>query len=154
MTQRNQAVEEAQVVQTAMNMLGSSGQAASLSAQEESFEVSAKKPLVGEDFAERRLGYVSGVLMKADEARFARALWRASRGNTFTNFGPIDTPVRDPKTNQVMEKSVFVVYFQGDGGSMHSKIMKVCQAFGVNLYQWPSSPEQASQRYAVLTQTL
>mmetsp|Transcript_66010 Transcript_66010/g.148341 ORF Transcript_66010/g.148341 Transcript_66010/m.148341 type:complete len:811 (+) Transcript_66010:104-2536(+) len=155
-TQRNQAVEELQVVQTAMRMLGASTgvSAPASSAQDESFEVSARKPLVGEDFGERKLGYVSGVLMKADEARFARALWRASRGNTFTNFGSIDTPVRDPKTNQVVEKSVFVVYFQGEGGAMQSKVMKVCQAFGVNLYQWPSSAEQATQRSSMLTVTL
>ena len=30
-----------------------------------------------------RLGYLAGVVPKVDEARFARALWRAARGNTF-----------------------------------------------------------------------
>ena len=34
-----------------------------------------------------RLGYLAGVVPKVDEARFARALWRAARGNTFASLG-------------------------------------------------------------------
>ena len=33
------------------------------------------------------------VITKADESRFARALWRASRGNVFTQFTPIHEKV-------------------------------------------------------------
>merc|ERR1719401_2542529 len=98
----------------------------------------------------RRLGYVAGVVPQADENRFARALWRASRGNTFTQLSPIKEKVVDPKTGQVLEKSVFVIYFQGAVGSMKDKVIKVCTAFGVNLYGWPSSPEQARARDAFL----
>merc|ERR1719401_239848 len=102
----------------------------------------------------RRLGYVAGVVPQADEMRFARALWRASRGNTFTQFSPITEKVVDPKTGQVVEKSVFVIYFQGAVGSMKDKIVKVCTAFGVNMYSWPSSSEQARSRQAALHKQL
>ena len=45
-----------------------------------------------------RLGYLAGVVARADEARFARALWRAARGNAFSQFTPIGQSVKDPKT--------------------------------------------------------
>uniref|UniRef100_A0A7S2K1C8 V-type proton ATPase subunit a n=1 Tax=Zooxanthella nutricula TaxID=1333877 RepID=A0A7S2K1C8_9DINO len=39
-------------------------------------------------------------------------------------------------------------------GSMREKIIKVCTAFGVNMYPWPASPEQAKQKDAVLRKSL
>jgi len=146
MTERNQAVEEAEVVAAALKILGSSG--ASVGSD-------MTAPLVKDDaLADRRLGYIAGVVPKADETRFARALWRASRGNTFTQFSPIQERVIDPKTGSAVDKSVFVIYFQGMVGSMREKIIKVCTAFGVNMYPWPASPEQAKQKDAVLRKSL
>eukprot|EP00441_Pelagodinium_beii_P047067 CAMPEP_0197621620 /NCGR_PEP_ID=MMETSP1338-20131121/2150_1 /TAXON_ID=43686 ORGANISM="Pelagodinium beii, Strain RCC1491" /NCGR_SAMPLE_ID=MMETSP1338 /ASSEMBLY_ACC=CAM_ASM_000754 /LENGTH=800 /DNA_ID=CAMNT_0043191135 /DNA_START=93 /DNA_END=2495 /DNA_ORIENTATION=- len=143
--ERNQAVEEAEVMALAKAILTGSG--ADVQVDEESFEASAKKPLVaGDELAAGRLGYLAGVVTKADEQRFARALWRASRGNTFTQFEPIKDPVTDPKTGAEVVKSVFVVYFQGASGSMQQKVLKVCQGFGVNMYSWPSSTGAASSR--------
>ena len=42
-----------------------------------------------------RLGYLAGVVPKVDEARFARALWRAARGNTFAWHGGTGCGVGD-----------------------------------------------------------
>jgi hypothetical protein len=42
-----------------------------------------------------RLGYLAGVVPKVDEARFARALWRAARGNTFAWHGGTGCAVGD-----------------------------------------------------------
>ena len=42
-----------------------------------------------------RLGYLAGVVLKVDEARFARALWRAARGNTFAWHGGTGCGVGD-----------------------------------------------------------
>jgi len=143
---RNAAVEESEVISVALKILGSGSGAGGND---------LTRPILGEDaLAERRLGYVAGVVPKSDEMRFARALWRASRGNTFTQFSPIQDRVVDPKTGSVVEKSVFVVYFQGAVGSMKDRIIKVCSAFGVNQYAWPASPEAARQRDTVLRQQL
>lgn len=149
--ERNQAVEEAEVVAVAKGMLGSGG-TPDFMVDDESFEASAKKPLVESEggAGTGRLGYLAGVVPKVDEARFARALWRAARGNTFAQFTPISQTVKDPKTGVEVQKSVFVVYFQGAGGPMQQKVMKVCQAFGVNMYNWPVSADQAGVKLVQL----
>ncbi|CAE7329849.1 ATP6V0A4 [Symbiodinium pilosum] len=151
--ERNQAVEEAEVVAVAREMLTGSRPSPDYLTEEESFDTSAKKPLLGGEeggAGTGRLGYLAGVVPKTDEARFARALWRAARGNTFTQFTPISQSVKDPKTGQDVQKSVFVVYFQGAGGPMQQKVLKVCSAFGVNMYNWPASAELAKTRHAHL----
>eukprot|EP00913_Durusdinium_trenchii_P009090 g8546.t1 len=141
-----QAVEEAEVVAVAKGMLAGSMGGPHLDVDDESFEASAKKPLVEAEGGGGRLGYLAGVVPKVDEQRFTRALWRAARGNTFAQFTPISETVKDPKTGQEVQKSVFVVYFQGAGGPMQQKVMKVC----VNMYNWPVSSEQAASRHAQL----
>jgi len=151
--ERNQTVEEKEVVAAALQILAGGGAAPSVSTGDESFETSAKKPMLQED-ALARLGYLAGVVPKADEARFARALWRASRGNVFTQFTPIHEKVNDPKSGLAVDKSVFVIYFQGASGAMQVKIQKVCSAFGVNMYNWPADRESASRRLTALKQTL
>jgi len=153
-TEKNQANEETQVVEAALKILLGGGPAPVVTAEVEDFEASAKKPVLGEELGGGRLGYVAGVVPKADELRFARALWRASRGNTFTQFSEIAEPVKDPKTGNVVEKSVFVIYFQGASGPMNQKVIKVCSAFGVNMYQWPADAETAARRLSGLKTTL
>jgi len=56
-----------------------------------------------------------------------------------------------------VQKSVFVVYFQGSGGftaPMHHKITKVCNAIGVNIYGWPTDEPTAEKSKAALSQLL
>jgi len=98
---------------------------------------------------------VAGVIPQADQDRFSRTLFRATRGNTFTHFQQIFEPMKDPKTGREVQKSVFVIYFQDTGrgsptSAMSEKIMKICSSFGVNTYRWPQSPEHAKDREASL----
>jgi len=141
--EKNQAIEEQEVIRVAMKVLGSKNASQGLEA-----------PLLGDDSLNRSLGYLAGVVTKADEQRFVRALWRASRGNTFVELCPIGKPVVDPKTNQAVEKSVFVVYFQGSGSALREKVVKVCQGFGVNMYAWPSSSDGALKNFLLLQKQL
>eukprot|EP00913_Durusdinium_trenchii_P015696 g14751.t1 len=55
---------------------------------------------------------IAGVIHQEEQDRFARMLFRATRGNTFTHFQQIFEPMRDPKTGRQVHKSVFVIYFQ------------------------------------------
>merc|ERR1719408_189323 len=91
---------------------------------------------------------IAGVLPQAEQDRFARALFRATRGNTFTHFQQIFEPMQDPKTGHPVHKSVFVIYFQDHARSatsaMNEKIQKICAAFGVNTYRWPTTRESAA----------
>jgi len=131
--ERNKSVEEQQVVRAAIKMMG--GGVSSPGGLE--------KPLLGDE--DRKLGYLTGVVPQSDEVRFVRALWRASRGNAYTQLTPIQQSVFDPKTGQKVEKSVFVIFFQGAVGAMKDKVVKICQAFQVNMYTWPSSVNAAQR---------
>jgi len=144
-SEKNQAAEELEVVIAAKKVMGSETTAAPADA-------GLRQPMLDEN---ARLGYVAGVVSKTDEGRFTRMLWRASRGNTFVKLSSIDHKVTCPKTGQVLDKSVFVVYFQaGAKGSMKDRVMKVCHGFGVNIYPWPSSVEHASRQQVQLGQQL
>jgi len=157
-SQRSQATEELRVVEAALASLQGTDVAVKPAAVEsESFEVSARQPLVASEVIERRLSNLSGVVLKSDQARLARSLFRASRGNCFTDFIPINDKLIDPKTGQEVEKAAFFVYFQGTPGetsAMQAKLLKVCFAFNTNMYTWPASYEEAAQRENALKLTL
>ena len=84
---------------------------------------------------------IAGTIFEEDQQRFARFLFRMTRGNTFTNFTKIEEPIVDPKTGKEVSKSVFVIFFQDVKGVqesvMRARILKACVQFGVNTYDWP-----------------
>jgi len=97
----------------------------------------------------------AGVIGQQDQERFSRALFRMSRGNTFTSFHPIAEPIMDVTTGKPTRKSVFVVYFQGRSTSvMAEKVRNICTAFGGNLYPWQSTIAAAEQRFRELNEQL
>jgi len=165
--QRNAAIEEKYVMQTAtmtMSMGGARGQARGAGADDDSFDFQASRSLLEEEGApgrsvEMMFSNIAGVLPQAEQERFARTLFRATRGNTFTHFQQIPDPLNDPKTGKEVFKSVFVVYYQDNrlgsaSSAMSDKIRKICSSFGVNTYRWPSNREDADRRRAFLTKTL
>ncbi|EEQ99544.1 vacuolar proton translocating ATPase 116 kD subunit A isoform, putative [Perkinsus marinus ATCC 50983] len=81
---------------------------------------------------------IAGVVKMEDQESFARTVFRATRGNTFTQFTEI------PDTR----KSVFVIYFQGAAANsyMSAKLHRICGAVGVHLYQWPATHDEARVR--------
>jgi len=155
---RNGALEARYVVQTAMASMAQMQQKpAGNRMGEERFEFQASRALLedSEGGAGRRgldtmFSNVAGVIPQIDQDRFARTLFRATRGNTFTHFQQIPDPMRDPKTGGEVHKSVFVVYFQDQRSgvsvsAMSEKITKICSSYGVNTYHWPSSRESAQE---------
>ncbi|CEM27242.1 unnamed protein product [Vitrella brassicaformis CCMP3155] len=98
---------------------------------------------------------IAGVINQADQERFARTLFRVTRGNTFTHFQMINDKIYDAKTGKEVAKSVFVVYYQGaESSAMYEKLTKVCNAFGVSMYPWPASYNDAVSRIEDLTTTI
>ena len=85
---------------------------------------------------ETRLGYVTGVLDRKRLQAFERVLFRATRGNMYMRSAPIMQQVRDPKTGELMHKSVFIIFFSGQRS--HDKVAKICDSFGGNRYTYPS----------------
>lgn len=168
--EKNAAIEERCVMQMATMALAmyDARQAAVSGAVQRGegadFQFASTQPLLseeGEGGAQRDgmiFNNIAGVINQADQDRFARTLFRATRGNTFTHFQQIPDMLKDPKTGKEVAKSVFVVYYQDSPGSqasaMGEKIKKLCAAFQVNQYRWPSSRMEAEQRRQELTEKL
>ncbi|KAL6043534.1 V-type proton ATPase subunit a [Balamuthia mandrillaris] len=87
-----------------------------------------------------KLGFVTGVIAKDKVVSFERILWRATRGNLFMKQAEIAEPIEDPHTGQLIEKNVFIIFFQGERAQ--EKIKKICESFGANLYPCPDSPKE------------
>jgi V-type H+-transporting ATPase subunit a len=137
--ERNHLAEEVEVLKLATKMLTMSSS--------RSVASGVSEPLLQQQ--QRLLNGVAGVVAEDEKIRFARALFNATRGTTFTHFQAIDEPLVDPKTGMKTKKQVFVVFFQGshdkkvDESAMMGKIRKVCGVFGINMYNWPQDRDEA-----------
>jgi hypothetical protein len=56
------------------------------------------------------LGYLAGTIQKEEQLRFAKIIFRATRGNALTEFGSIKNPIVD-FDGRVREKCAYVVVF-------------------------------------------
>eukprot|EP00929_Paragymnodinium_shiwhaense_P069471 TRINITY_DN3502_c0_g1_i1.p1 TRINITY_DN3502_c0_g1~~TRINITY_DN3502_c0_g1_i1.p1 ORF type:complete len:836 (+),score=230.49 TRINITY_DN3502_c0_g1_i1:131-2638(+) len=173
-TKRNEALEERYVAQTAiawMSQIGGGVRSGSSRgrASEADFSLEASRPLMGDQDntggrqpLHMAFSNIAGVIPQADQDRFARALFRAAFGNTYTLFQEIPEPMLDPKTGKEVQKSVFVVYFQDSRdnsrgmtmSAMAEKVNRVCASYGVHTYDWPNSVEEAEQMKASLLQNV
>jgi len=158
---RNAALEESYVLHHAKASMAqqqstSSRQSARYVSGDDAFESSASQALLDdtEDGIGRRsetmFNTIAGVIPQEDQERFARTLFKATRGNTYTHFQQIGTKLLDPKTGRETCKSVFVVYFQDQCcrtpvSAMSNMVKKICNSYGVNLYTWPASYEAAEK---------
>ncbi|CAN6556866.1 unnamed protein product [Malus baccata var. baccata] len=105
------------------------------------------------------LRFVSGIICKSKALRFERMLFRATRGNMLFNHAPADEQIMDPLSTEMVEKTVFVVFFSGMQAK--TKILKICEAFGANCYPVPEDitkqrqiTREVSSRLAELETTL
>ncbi|ONI00509.1 hypothetical protein PRUPE_6G092300 [Prunus persica] len=105
------------------------------------------------------LSFVSGIICKSKALRFERMLFRATRGNMLFNQASADEQIMDPLSTEMVEKTVFVVFFSGLQAK--TKILKICEAFGANCYPVPEDitkqrqiTREVSSRLAELEATL
>merc|ERR1719160_1551008 len=91
-----------------------SGARGAAPANDDEFDLLATEPLMSDDRSGTHMMFsnIAGVVLQSEQDRFARTLFRATRGNTFTHFQPISESLKDPKTGKDVLKSVFVVYYQ------------------------------------------
>ncbi|XP_067632821.1 V-type proton ATPase 116 kDa subunit a1-like [Eurosta solidaginis] len=78
------------------------------------------------------LGFVAGVLSRQRVYAFERMLWRISRGNMLVKHADIEEPIQDPRTGNMIFKTAFVVFYQGE--QLNVRIKKVCTGFHASLY--------------------
>lgn len=158
LAEKNAAIEEKWVVQTSVSTFGSANNVGVTGLAESLLGADSNgagaKGLSND--TSMVFSNIAGVIADEEQQRFARFLFRMSRGNTFTSFVKIDEPVIDPKSGKEMSKSVFVVFFQdikggaGQESLLRQRIVKACQQFGVNQYEWPFSGDDARRRLTEL----
>lgn len=88
------------------------------------------------------LRFICGIICKSKVLRFERMLFRATRGNMLFNQSPADVQIMDPLSTEMVEKTVFVVFFSGE--QARNKVLKICEAFGANCY--PVTEDITKQR--------
>ncbi|KAL8516107.1 hypothetical protein ACS0TY_014691 [Phlomoides rotata] len=93
--------------------------------------------------------FISGIICKSKALRFERMLFRTTRGNMLFNQAPADDQIVDPVSNEMVEKTVFMVFFSGE--QARKKILKICEAFGANCYP---VPEDAIKRRQITRDVL
>jgi len=89
-----------------------------------------------------RFSSITGVVSTEEKARFERMIFRATRGNCFVRFAPIKQPITDPESGELIEKSVFIVFYKSV--SIESKLKKICDAFQAHRYTLPDMDDSAS----------
>ncbi|XP_026425382.1 V-type proton ATPase subunit a1-like [Papaver somniferum] len=105
------------------------------------------------------LRFISGIISKSKVLRFERMLFRATRGNMLFNQATAEEYVADPISGEMVEKTVFVVFFSGEQAK--NKILKICEAFSANYYPVPEDitkqrhiTQEVSARLSELETTL
>lgn len=102
---------------------------------------SVNRALIGEDHASRtQLGFVAGVVPRERVFAFERMLWRISRGNVLLRRADIEEPLNDPSTGNILSKTVFVAFYQGE--ELKARVKKVCAGFHATLYPCPASSQE------------
>lgn len=84
-----------------------------------------------------KFGSITGVVLTNKFHSFEKILFRATRGNLFLKYEEIEELVKDPVDGKLQKKTVFVVFYQGE--RLGAKIQKICESFGVNVYQCPET---------------
>uniref|UniRef100_A0A9I9DZQ5 V-type proton ATPase subunit a n=2 Tax=Cucumis melo TaxID=3656 RepID=A0A9I9DZQ5_CUCME len=89
------------------------------------------------------LRFICGIICKSKVLRFERMLFRATRGNMLFNQAQADVQIVDPISMEMVEKTVFVVFFSGE--QARNKVLKICEAFGANCYPVPEDVTKQRQ---------
>jgi V-type H+-transporting ATPase subunit a len=89
-----------------------------------------------------RFSSITGVVATEERSRFERMIFRATRGNCYVRFAPIKQPITDPESGQLLEKSVFIIFYKSE--SIETKLKKICDAFQAHRYSLPDMDDAAS----------
>uniref|UniRef100_A0A8C7WR70 V-type proton ATPase subunit a n=1 Tax=Oryzias sinensis TaxID=183150 RepID=A0A8C7WR70_9TELE len=90
--------------------------------------------------------FVAGVIGRERIPTFERMLWRVCRGNVFLRQADIEDPLEDPTTGDQVNKSVFIIFFQGD--QLKNRVKKICEGFRATLYPYPDTPQERKEMLA------
>ena len=66
----------------------------------------------GEEQNSMQLNICAGVIERTRILAFEKMLWRVSKGNVYVKFSDIEEEIKDPKTGGIIEKAVFIIFYQ------------------------------------------
>mmetsp|Transcript_18523 Transcript_18523/g.45893 ORF Transcript_18523/g.45893 Transcript_18523/m.45893 type:complete len:894 (+) Transcript_18523:181-2862(+) len=89
-----------------------------------------------------RFSFITGVISTEESVRFERMVFRTTRGNCYVRFAPIQQPITDPTTGQLLAKSVFIVFYKSQ--AIEAKLKKICGAFQAHRYTIPDMDDDSS----------
>ncbi|XP_067130606.1 V-type proton ATPase 116 kDa subunit a 1-like [Centruroides vittatus] len=91
-----------------------------------------------------QLSFMAGVIRRDRIPVFERTLWRLCRGNAFFRQAEIEEPLDDLLSGDKVNKSVFLIFFQGE--QLKIKVKKICEGFRATLYPCPESQIERSEQ--------
>lgn len=109
-----------------MSPMGGSSSSASSSSASASPVVIAASP---DDMV---FSNVAGLLPSGDKDRFTRMLFRATRGNCFVRFAPLNQKKALDAEGKPINKLCFIIFFKSS--TLEGKIKRICDAFLCNRY--------------------
>jgi len=89
------------------------------------------------------VSFVAGVIPREKINSFERLLWRMLRGNLYMKNAEIEEPIKDPETDELVEKNVFIIFVHGQ--VLLNKIKKLCESVGATVYPVSESAEQRNE---------
>eukprot|EP00667_Euglena_gracilis_P005592 EG_transcript_5630 len=107
----------------------------------------------GQGFRVGGLRYLTGVISSERAASFERLVYRATRGNMFMRTAPAKNQFEDPATGEVVEKTVFVVFFSAQRA--FDKIKKLCESMSATVYPYNiDNPQEVQQNTLKVSDTM
>jgi len=96
-----------------------------------------EKDIEDQTYSSMRLNITAGVIDRARLLAFERMLWRVSKGNVFMKFADLDCELEDPGTGNLLNKAIFIIFYQGD--ALRSRVKKICDGFHACVYPCPDT---------------
>lgn len=93
----------------------------------------AGAPLIhGDDV---RVAYMAGTIFKAEQLRFKKMIFRATRGNALCDFEDLKMELKD-YSGKNQDKAVYIIVFQ-EGTQTRKTITKICDSFMGERFEIP-----------------
>lgn len=130
----NHLIQYKNVLSKAASILGGrveNDQSVSLDMSKES--ISVHESLV--NAKEITIGHLAGVILREEQERFNRLIFRATRGNAIVCFKELGKPICDYAGRKYF-KSAYVIIFQ-EGEFIRDKIIRICDSFTGERYEIP-----------------
>ena len=100
-----------------------------------------------ESSSSMKFNVTAGAIATSKLISFERILWRIAKGNVFLKTSPIDDEnIIDPATGEALQKSLFLIFFQGE--ELKIRVKKVCEGYHADVYPCPDSSAERTEMLA------